>query len=128
LSQAGELGIERILGLSLTLAGRLLGASVPEAALHRWRSDSGLVDLCDQIGAHIPESHGYSTESVGYFRLMLRLRERASDKARFASRLALTPGIGEWSTVRLPAPLFPLYRGIRLFRLAARVFSASATG
>jgi hypothetical protein len=128
LSQAGELGIERILGLSLTLAGRLLGASVPEAALHRWRSDSGLRDLCDQIGAHIPESHGYSTESVGYFRLMLRLRERASDKARFASRLALTPGIGEWSTVRLPAPLFPLYRGIRLFRLAARVFSASATG
>ena len=35
-----------------------------------------------------------------------------------------TPGPGEWAAVRLPRPLFPLYRLVRLSRLAARLVSA----
>lgn len=128
LSQARELGIERILGVSLTLASRLLGANVPETSLEKWQTDSVANELYDQIASHIPESHDYSTESYGYFRLMLRLRERWSDKMRFAARLAITPSLGEWSMVRLPAPLFPLYRVLRVFRLAARLFSVGTTG
>jgi len=54
------------------------------------------------------------------------LRERARDKLRFLFRLAFTPSIGEWEVVRLPAPLFPLYRIIRLFRLAGRLSRSRA--
>jgi hypothetical protein len=68
----------------------------------------------------------YSSESLRYFRLMLGLRERARDKLRFLFRLAFTPSIGEWEVVRLPAPLFPLYRIIRLFRLAGRLSRSRA--
>jgi hypothetical protein len=39
-------------------------------------------------------------------------------------RLALTPGPGEWQAVRLPKPLFPLYRLVRLTRLAAKAVGA----
>ncbi len=68
----------------------------------------------------------YDVESVDYFRLMLRLRERQSDRIRFVSRLALTPGPKEWAAVRLPRPLFPLYRFVRLSRLAARLMGAGS--
>jgi Uncharacterised nucleotidyltransferase len=72
------------------------------------------------IARALPNSEEYSTESVAYFRLMLRLRERWSDRVRFALRLIFTPSVGEWSVVRLPAFLFPLYRVIRLFRVFGR--------
>jgi hypothetical protein len=103
-----------------------LSANLPEQPKQNFRSDSRLSDLCDQIAAGIPESEGYSTESSEYFRLMLRVRERPFDKFRFVSRLAFTPSVGEWSTVRLPAALFPLYRGVRIVRLATRMFSTPA--
>jgi hypothetical protein len=32
----------------------------------------------------------------------------------------LTPGPGEWETMRLPRAAFPLYRVVRLARLASR--------
>jgi hypothetical protein len=54
---------------------------------------------------------------------MVSLRERVSDRLRFAARLAFTPSVGEWDVVHLPAPLFPLYRVVRLFRVAGRLLS-----
>jgi hypothetical protein len=56
--------------------------------------------------------------------LMLRLRERRADRLRFLSRLAFTPGPGEWKAVRLPVAFFPLYRLVRVGRLAARLMKA----
>ena len=52
---------------------------------------------------------------------MLCLRERSGDRWRFGSRLLFTPGLGEWSLVKLPEPLFPLYRGVRLLRVSGRL-------
>jgi hypothetical protein len=126
LSRAQALGIERILGLSLILASRLLGANVPDAATKTCSRDSRLSQLYDEIAPRIPESQDCTAQSLEYFRLMLRLRERLSDKARFTARLALTPSVGEWSAIRLPALLFPLYRGVRIFRLAARILGSPA--
>jgi hypothetical protein len=63
-------------------------------------------------------------ESASYFRLMLRLRERRRDQMRFLTRLIFTPGPGEWAVVRLPEPLFPLYRLVRVTRLAAKLVRA----
>ena len=120
---ATQLGIDRVLGTSLLLASRWLNAPMPDSVLHRWSNDYEIASLCDEITLQIPLFEQHSPESLEYFRLMLRLRERTSDKLRFAFRLLLTPSVGEWSVVRLPEPLFPLYRVIRFFRLARRLFS-----
>jgi hypothetical protein len=126
--QARELGIERILSLSLLLASRMLRGGIPEAWQTKLQGDARVSELCNRIEKIISESSQYSTRSFDYFRLMLRLRERARDRVRFALRLTLTPSIGEWSVVPLPAPLFPLYRVIRIGRLGARAFRSRAGG
>ena len=84
-------------------------------------NDRDALALAHEIRAQIVSGVSYDVESVAYFRLMLRLRERRSDRVRFLQRLAFTPGPNEWQAIRLPAPLFPLYRLVRLSRLAARM-------
>jgi hypothetical protein len=116
--QARDLGIERIVRISLLLAHRLLAANIPP--MEKQRDDAEIEALCERIAWDMPESEEYNTESLSYFWLMLQLRERRSDRLRFALRLLFTPSVGEWSVVRLPAPLFPLYRVIRLFRVAGK--------
>ena len=124
LAEAKDLGILRIVGVSLTLAVRLLEATTPDSVLQKIQADATIPKLCDLIAVDIPESEAYSTESVEYFRLMLNLRERLSDRLRFGARLAFTPSTGEWDVVNLPAPLFPIYRVVRLFRVTRRLLSA----
>lgn len=123
LASAKDLGILRIVGVSLVLAVRLLQVSIPDSVLRLIQADATIPKLCDRIAADISESEEYSTESLEYFRLMMTLRERLSDRLRFGVRLALTPSVGEWDVVNLPGPLFPLYRVVRLFRLGGRLLS-----
>ena len=123
-SEAKKLGVVRILRLTMLLASRLLGATVPPAAEQNLPKDSATASLADEIQTHIASGATFNVESLAYFRLMMRLRERPSDRRRFVARLILTPGPGEWNAVRLPEPLFPLYRLVRLSRLAARLVRA----
>jgi hypothetical protein len=123
-SQAKELGIVRILRVTMLLANRLLVATIPAAAQASLPEDPGAPALADEIQTHIASESVFNVESLAYFRLMMRLRERPLDRLRFLERLALTPGPSEWQAVRLPAPLFPLYRLVRLSRLAARFVRA----
>lgn len=118
--QAIDLGIVRILRVTLLLTKRLLYAEVPAAAERSLPPDSQADSLACEIEALMASSTDFDTESSAYFRLMLRLRENGRDRRRFVSRLALTPGPGEWEAVRLPVTLFPLYRVVRLGRLAGR--------
>jgi len=120
--RARELGIARITGVSLVLAQRLLDANLPEEAQTLCMADEEILPLVESIEQELPNAQKYNVESLRYFRLMMRLRERWVDRARFLWRLASTPGPGEWGVIRLPESLFPLYRVIRLFRLAARTF------
>jgi putative nucleotidyltransferase-like protein len=119
--QACELGIARILSVTLLLANRLLRASIPATADATSAADPSTLTIAVEIGAGIENGAAFDVESVSYFRLMLRLRERSADQMRFMSRLVFTPGPSEWKAVRLPPALFPLYRVVRLSRLAARV-------
>jgi len=118
--EATRLGIERILSLNLFLAHTLLGSLLPSQIQKRLRDDPSTTILAGEILRIIERSTRYNTESIPYFRLMMRLRERWQDQARFLWRLAFTPGLSEWSAVRLPKPLQPLYRLVRLSRLAKR--------
>ena len=119
-SQAEELGIVRIVRVTVLLANRLLDAPIPEA-IQQFPQDSDVSLLADEIRGYIEGESEYNVESAAYFQLLVRLRERRSDRMRFLTRLVWTPGPGEWALVRLPTPLFPLYRVVRLYRLAAKL-------
>jgi hypothetical protein len=119
-SRSWELGIERILRITLLLARRFLGAAIPAAIESSILADHAARALADEIAVAVAGGVSYDTEQTSYFRLMMRLRERRADRVRFFTRLVFTPGPGEWEAVRLPKILFPLYRVVRLGRLAAR--------
>jgi hypothetical protein len=123
--EARRLGIGRIVAVNLYLAHKLLSAPVPPQIQKRLVDDPSTVTLGNEIVRIIECSTHYDTDSIPYFRLMLRLRERWQDRARFLSRLTFTPSVSEWSAVQLPKPLHPLYRLVRLFRLGKRLTSAS---
>jgi Uncharacterised nucleotidyltransferase len=118
--RARDLGIWRMVGVSLVLAHGLLEADLPEV-LHKKLDDREVESLCAAIAGLLPTAEEFNAESPAYFRLMIRLRERPLDKLRFLFRLALTPGPGEWNAVQFPAALFPLYRVVRVFRLLAKL-------
>jgi Uncharacterised nucleotidyltransferase len=119
-SCARAFGIERILHITLMLANRLLGAPIPAPIEPTILGDYAARALADEIAAGVAAGVSYEEQQLSYFRLMMRLRERRADRLRFLARLAFTPGPGEWEAVRLPKALFPLYRLVRLARLAAR--------
>jgi len=123
-AQARDLGIARIARVSMLLANRLLGAAIPVAAQEAFAEDPEVVMMSQEIKSHILSESAYDVESLSYFRLMIRLRERRADRFRFLHRLVFTPGPSEWKEVHLPGPLFPLYRLVRLTRLAARLVRA----
>jgi predicted nucleotidyltransferase len=115
--KAERLGTARIVAVTFLLAHKLLGASVP-AELGR---DKDAEILAQRIVRLIVAEDELDPESIAYFRLMMKLRERRRDRFSFWWRLLFTPGAGEWSAVRLPGPLFPLYRVVRAVRLAGRL-------
>jgi hypothetical protein len=121
--QAQRLGIERIVAVTFVLAARLLGTPLPEVAQERIQKDRTVEDLADRILPIVAQRTEYDTESMAYFRLMMDVRERSRDRLRFVGRLASTPSVGEWAAIRLPDSLFPLYRVVRLMRLAGRLTS-----
>jgi putative nucleotidyltransferase-like protein len=120
---AQQLGVVRILHVTLLLTEKLFGSPCPALAAENLPEDSAAETLAEEIETYISNDTTYDVESVAYFRLMLQLRERRVDRIRFVSRFALTPGPGEWAVMRLPKLLFPLYRVLRITRLAGRIAS-----
>ncbi|MBI3478710.1 MAG: nucleotidyltransferase family protein [Acidobacteria bacterium] len=121
-ARARELGILRIVGVSLWLSQRLLGCPLPEPANELVNQDQEVAALGEQFAARLAGSATYDFESTEYFRLILRLRERRSDQARYLWRLLWTPGEGDLAAIRLPEAMFPLYRGVRAVRLLGKLF------
>lgn len=119
-AEAQRLGISRIVQISLMLAHRLFAAPLPQIfkSSAETRVSGRWAHLFE---ARLRASSMANPVSIGYFRTMLELREQWQDRARFAWRLATTPSIGEWDSVVLPEPLFPIYCGIRAFRLMRRL-------
>jgi hypothetical protein len=122
--EARSLGILRILLISLEMASRLLGTTIPEplrdSAEVRGIRRSGLLNKLER---NIRRSTERGIDN-SYFRTMFDVRERWRDRARFALRLLTTPSIGEWRAVPLSDALFPLYRGVRAWRLAKKLLQA----
>jgi hypothetical protein len=119
-AHARSFGIERILHVTLLLANRLLGTEIPGGIEKSILDDPTARAFADEVALVVARGVSYAEQQVSYFRLMMRLRERRADRLRFLARLTFTPGPGEWDAVRLPKPLFPIYRLVRLARLASR--------
>jgi len=122
-AEAQRLGIRRIVGISLRLANDLFQFNIPNAS--RIANVAPVEQFARDIESRLEFGIDPNPESFDYFLTMMRLRERWHDRARFACRLATTPSVGEWESVRLPDSVFPLYRGVRMLRLLRR-FSGSA--
>jgi len=121
---AKSLGIQRILRIALLLANRLLHTPIPAEAESKIPETKHSRLIAKEIERQILEDGGCDIASLAYFRLMLGLRERWQDRVRLLTRLVFTAGPSEWAAVRLPEPLFPLYRIVRVTRLAAKLMRA----
>lgn len=118
---ARQLGVVRILHITLLLVRNLLGTGIPAQVERELDADRSAQQFAQQFAAELAAETQDGELGVPYFRLMMRLRERPGDRWKFLTRLAFTPGPGEWNAARLPPALFPLYRVVRLARLAARL-------
>jgi len=118
---ARDLRIRRLLTCNVLLANQLLDAAIPREAEQCLLNDKPTIDLTQQVARLLYCGQVPEVESFAYFRTTVQLRENLIDRVRLLTRLAFTPGPGEWAAVRLPEPLFPLYHLVRLSRLAARL-------
>jgi hypothetical protein len=121
LLRARDAGVVRIVSVTLLLANRFLRVAIPSAVEREIERDRAARELAKEIAASVVAGVSWEEEKISYFRLMMRVRERRIDRWRFATRLAFTPGPGEWDVVRLPGALTPFYRFVRLWRLAGRL-------
>ena len=121
IARARSLGIKRILGVSFWLAQDVIGIAIPAIAQEVIESDSEVKSIGEECAARLSACASYDLESTVYFRQILLLRERASDRRRYVWRLVFTPSEGDIEAVALPEPMFPLYRGVRLARLLRKI-------
>jgi len=122
LSRTRALGISRILGVSFCLIRNLLRKDIPAWAEQTIASDPTVPALAREFAKRLARSATYDFESTEYFRRILKLRERPTDRTRYLWRLIWTPGQGDIAAVKLPESMFSLYRVVRLARLLRRCY------
>lgn len=119
--QAETLGIEWILLVTLALSRQCYKSSLPLSLQRDIEESPDVQRLTAEIAGRIISQEHMDISSPEYFLLMWRLRERWRDRIRFVTRLAFTPGPGEWSALPLPRVLSPAYLLIRAFRLSGKL-------
>jgi len=126
IEEAAREGSVRMLFLGLLLADQLLGAPIPEEVLRRARRDSGAQALAAEVRARLfrGTQRAPGMRETTWFHL--RARERLADRIRYCLRLALTPTVGDFELVSLPATLYFLYYVLRPIRLARKYGSRRA--
>jgi hypothetical protein len=112
---AEKKGVRRILLLSAALAGQVLRLELPIAFSDAIRRDPALpplvLTMAQSLYAGAPPADRLTANFV-----LLRCRERWSDRILTTLRLAFTPGPPEWLRVPLPWVLLWMYPLVRLAR------------
>jgi len=118
--EASRLGIFKILQVSFSIGRKILGRDMPRPVPI---SDSGhsVHELATSVVNHLACNREPNTDSVSYFMAQLRTRERRRDRIRFLWRLATTPGVGEWDTLKNSTSWSGFYRLVRVARLLKRI-------
>lgn len=115
-----QMNAERMLFLGLRLAKDLIGTEFPQEIARRVEADRAVRTLAMRVERRIL---GQDRSRQGVIqRSVFRVRSRESPwrGLRYLFRLATAPTEADWSAVRLPAPLRPLYSALRPLRLARR--------
>jgi hypothetical protein len=104
--------------LALGLVREVLGVA-PPAPFEPWMErDRQAARLAEWSGGWLLAESPEVPRGLAEVRYHLAAQDGAAGRLRYLARLALTPSYSDWRAVRLPAPLFPLYYGVRPFRLA----------
>lgn len=116
-NRAQELKATRMLLLGLALASDLLDTTLPPEARTRIASDAMAVAHAKQITRRLLADDRSVRTAAQSFRYRRQMVPGAVDSWRYGLRLATAPAEEDWTMVRLPRALAPLYFVFRPFRL-----------
>jgi hypothetical protein len=117
--------VSRMVFASLLLAVDLLRAGVPAGIIAKARAHPAAAGILEKLRQRLLADMPIPVtmrEELGY---QLRLLERTPDKLRFCWG-QLAPAPSDYESLRLPAPLFPLYYALRPLRLIAKYSALAA--
>lgn len=118
MTEARELGGERMLFLGLCLADDLLGAPLPDVVLQRVRTDPSVKPLAARVRERFfREVYNPPPGTIETTLFHLRARERLRDRVLYCVRLAMIPTEYDWAALPLPRSLSFFYYVIRPIRL-----------
>jgi Uncharacterised nucleotidyltransferase len=111
------LGAGRMLLLGLALANGLLDAPLPAEILQRVNADRTACEIAAGIQRMLMSRPSQTFDGAGRLRFRRSMRAGFVAGWRYVARLAVVPAEEDWSMMRLPRPLAPLYIALRPFRL-----------
>jgi len=121
--EAGRLGILRIVYVGIRTACDLLRIDVPKEVLQKKEATQSLDSLVTHVGECVlgrigrGYSHPELLEERRYYSEML---ERAWDRVHMRHVYWVTPNVLDYSFLRLPRRLFPLYYLVRPIRIVCK--------
>lgn len=118
-TRAKDSAMELPLLLGLDLAETLFPCTVPPSVTERSAHRERIGRMAGSVFANLFEQKPRA-ECLPVNALHLRLCATRIDQVTYLSRGLCVPRVQEWSLVRLPAWLYPLYYVIRPFRIMAR--------
>lgn len=121
-AEANALGIERMLLLGLNLARLFFDLPLPREMATKIETDPAIERLTHDVIALHYASAEKTVRPHGSFRLLWQMRERRSDRLRFAYRALFAPKFDDFSFVKLPRRLLFLYPFVRPIRLLLKAF------
>ena len=119
LEGVARLGFSRVVALGLHLAQQFSGARLPQQLASQIQDDPRIPQLAQQAFHNLlAETPASEQDQVDYY---LRARERLQDRAYFILDQAFIPKQVDWTTISLPAALYPLYYLLRPLRLFHKI-------
>jgi Uncharacterised nucleotidyltransferase len=115
--RASDLNAQRMLHVNLALASDLFDARLPMEAAASVQADERANELAQWAEKNLLGPASQTLDSRGRFRFRRQMVGGFFAGWRYALRLALAPAEDDWSTVRLPRALAPLYVLLRPLRL-----------
>jgi hypothetical protein len=126
LEMARRIGAMRMLLVGAALARELLEAPLSDALTHAIAADPIVDAMLPVCSRGLIQSMDISEMrwQLQVTMFNLRLRERLRDRIAYL-RGRLAPTVGDWTSIRLPAALTPLYLLLRPLRIAKRIILAA---
>lgn len=115
-----SLGSRRMLFLGLFLARDLLDASIPGVIAQQAELDPMVKRLATQVRQRLFNGSTGSSSILKNSLFHLKAREHLKDRVKYCIRLGMATTPGDWSLIKLPKSLFPLYYIIRPIRLMGK--------